>query len=299
METNFKKLFKTLSVATILSVGVFLPMVPVLIKQFLISSKGTWVQQPLNSEYLNQLWWFLNSKFAFNITLIILLVGIIYNLFIKSSNKISREIAILFLWWFVPFTFMFWISKKEPIFIDRYILFNTVGLYLFIAVAINIIYNRIQLYILSLVLLIVLYSQLQINSKDFYYREVQNMVRNVKGKMNNKSIVLIYPYCADLGFMYYFNNNIFEDFDNYDSLLYKNNIFHVWNFGEAKEKLEKSKSMRIIYVQDGQLGDNKIFNYLDSAYIRIDSTFYPQCFNVCVFESMVKDSVILKSVIQN
>lgn len=129
-----------------------------------------------------------------------------------------------------------------------------------------------------------MFTQLQINSKDFYYREVKNAVNNVKSNTNSKSIVLIYPYWADLGFIYYYNRDIYQDIQGYDSLLLKNNIIHVWNIQGAIENIEKYKSNRIIYFQDGQLGDNTIYNYLDSIYNRLDSSFYPQCFNIGIFD---------------
>ena len=279
-----KKLFRTLLVATILTCIIFLPLVPVFIKHFLISSKGTWVPAPSNSDYLNQLWWFLNTKFAFNIIVLILAGGIVRILLIKNPIKISRELITVFVWWLVPFTIMFLVSPKMPMFIDRYILFNSIGLYLFIAAALHSLYNKTQVFILSVLIMLLMFTQLQINSKAFYYREAQNMVNKVRSQLNNNSIILIYPYWADLGFMYYFNRNIYEDFNNYDSLLLKNNIFHVWNLNEAKKTLEKYQNRRIIYIQDGQSGDNKIFNYLDSIYVQTDRTFYPQCFNVSVFE---------------
>jgi mannosyltransferase len=288
-----KKLFRTLLVATVLTGIIFLPLAPVFIKHFLISGKGTWVQPPAGSDYLNQLWWFLNTKLAFNIIVLILIGGIVHILLTKSPIKISCELITVFVWWFVPFTIMFLVSAKMPMFIDRYILFNSIGLYLFIAVALHFLYNKMQVYVLSILIMIVMFTQLQINSKVFYYREVQNMANNVRSHLNNNSIILIYPYWADLGFMYYFNRDIYKDFNNYDSLLLKTNIFHVWNLNEVKETLEKNKNRRIIYIQDGEAGDNKIYNYLDSIYIKTDSVFYPQCLNVSVFESLQAHSLSL------
>jgi len=280
-----KKLFRTLIITTILTGLFFLPMVPVLFKQFFTLSKGTWVQPPSSSEYLNQLWLFLNSKIVFEVIVIILIAGVVYLLLRKSHKKINRELIIVFFWWFVPFTFMFIVSAKVPMFINGYILFNSIGLYIFIAAAINIMYNQTLAYIISVLLLVLMFTQLQINAKDFNYREVKNAVNKVKSETTHNSIVLIYPHWADLGFMYYFNSGIFKDFNTYNSSLIKNKIFPVWNVFEAKEYIEKYKGNRIIYFQDGQPGDNTIYNYLDSTYTRLDSSFYPQHFHLGVYDS--------------
>ena len=104
----------------------------------------------------------------------------------------------------------------------------------------------------------------------------------------SKSVVLIYPYWADLGFVYYYNRDIYQDFRHYDSLLLKNNIIHVWNVQGAIENIGKYKSNRILYFQDGQLDDKAIYNFLDSTHTRIDSSFYPQCISLVVFEPKSK-----------
>jgi mannosyltransferase len=279
-----KKIFRTLFVSTLFTGILYLPMMPVLIKQFFISSKGTWFHPPSNFDYLGQFWWLLNSKLMFNFIILVLILGIIYFLILKSPKKISRELITLFLWWFIPITIMLLISAKMPIFNNKYISFNTIGLYIFIAVTINILYKKKYAYVIGGLMLILMFSQLQINSKDFYYREVKNAVNKVKSNINTNSIVLIYPYWSDLGFMYYFNRDIYHDFKDYDSLLLKNKIIRVWNIQDGIENIKKYKSNRIVYYQDGQIGDNTIYNYLDSTYNRTDSTFYPQCINIGIFE---------------
>lgn len=282
---NNKPIFKSLFLVIVLTGILFLPMTPIFIKQFFLSSKGTWVQPPPHSEYMNQLWLFLNSKLVFNITVIILLAGIIYAILTNGLKKINKEIIIIFLWWFIPFTIMFFVSFKVPMFINRYILFNTIALYLFIAIIINYLYTQKLTYVVGVLFIVVFLTQLQINSKDFYYREVKNLANKAKSETTDNSVILIYPYWSDLGFMYYFERDIFENYKKYDSLLLSRNIHHVWNIEGAKEKIKMFQNKRIIYVQDGQLGDYKIYDYLDSAFLKTDSLFYPQCFHIAVFEA--------------
>jgi len=84
--------------------------------------------------------------------------------------------------------------------------------------------------------------------------------------------------------MYYYDRDIFKNYIEYDSLLSVKNIYPVSNFENAKEKIKMFQNKRIIYVQDGQLGDYNIYEYLDSTYMKIDSLYYPQCFHIAIFE---------------
>ncbi len=277
------KILKIIFFSTLITSILYIPLAAVFVKQLLSSSAGTWLQPPASSEYLNQIYWFLNSKSNFKIISIVLFLGIVYYILKHKPHSIKKDYIIMFLWWFVPYTIMFLVSFEIPMFLNRYILFNTIGLYLFIAIVVSYTYKGVLLYISSVLIVLFFYLNLQINSKEFYYREVKNLVSKVNDSKTDNSIILIYPYWADLGFMYYYNRDIFKDFKNYDSLLYKNEILHVWNFESAKEYIDSFSNKDVLYIQDGQLGDNKIYNYLDSLYVRKDSAFYPQCFQFGFF----------------
>ncbi len=285
-----RKLFKMLLLSIIITGVSFSPMAIIFIKQFFISSHGTWVQPPSNSEYLSQLYWFLNAKRVFIFILISILAGSIFMIGTKNYKKISNELLILFLWWFIPYTIMFLISSKIPMFINRYILFNSIGLYLFIAAIITFLYKKTYLYIISTIILVLMLLNIQINSKEFFYREVKNSADFVKRNANSNSIVIIYPHWAAWGFVYYYNNEIFKNAYDFDSVLKKNNIFPVWNIDYAKDYISKNQDKRILYYQDGSTDYKAIVNYLDSTYRRVDSAFYPQCFNVFIYDPLSKDT---------
>ena len=98
----------------------------------------------------------MNSRLGLNVVLIILGVGIIIALITKIRNDKWKELLLVLLWWIVPYSIMFFISSKIPMFIDRYILFNTIGFYLFIGAAIYFLYNKTKL-LLPLVVILVLW----------------------------------------------------------------------------------------------------------------------------------------------
>ena len=278
-----KKAIKSMLLVLLLTGVLFLPMLPILIKQFLHSSQGTWVQVPSNSEYYNQLCYFFNSKQVLIFCALSILFTISHLVYSKKLNLIEKKLFVILFWWFIPYTIMFAISFKIPMFLNRYILFNTIGLYLFVAIIVNLLPLKKISYIIGITIITLFYSELQINSKDFYYREVKNLAENAKRKSNTNSVVLIYPHWADLGFMYYYDRNVFKNYEKYDSLLALKNVHHVWNSYEATDKLKTFNNKRILYVQDGQLDDLSIFNLLDSTNKLKDSVFYPQCFQLSVF----------------
>jgi len=288
MYIDNKKLFKTLFVALICTGLVFLPMALIAIqKLFTFSVKNTgWVFSKTTSyDYLNRLYYFFNNKYVFFIILLMLIGGIVRFYFIKTPKKnISRELIILFLWWFVPFTIMFLLPEKISIFSERYVMFNSIGLYIFTAAAINFLYSQKQAYFLGALLLIVMFSQLDVNSRHSNFAKVQKSINNVKSIVDDNTIILIQGYWFSPQLMYYYDQEIFKNITNYDSLLLKNDIFIVDSVSNVIEKIDKKE--RIIYT--GIWRDKNVIGYLDSHYERTDSIFYEDCFYISVFESVKK-----------
>lgn len=270
----------------------FIPMAIVFAKQFLKSKQGTWVSVPKSYEYFYELKQLVNS---FWVLVVLCSLGIVgFYLLIKNrpGKKEIKELAIVFLWWFVPYSLMFVVSYKIPMFINRYILFNSIGLYIFIAFFVGLSFERKKYWTLlvTLAIMISMLITLQINPRDEYYREVKNAISHAENLTDSNTIIIIHPHWASLGFTYYFDRSVFEDVKNYENRLNSSHIYPVWNLDFAKEAIQNNPDCRIVYYQDGSTftdGNNTIFKYLDSVYTRVDSVFYPQCFNVSAF---IKDA---------
>ena len=276
--------FRRVFIAIIATALLFTPMAVVFIKQFFKSSQGTWVQPPSRFEYVHQLYWFFNAKKILFFLLLAIVVGLAYTIYTKRKVPAWRQFVVVFLWWFIPYTIMFLVSFKVPMFINRYILFNTIGLYLLAAILINSLFTERVAIIVGCALLGMLFLKLQINSKDFYYREVKNSVLAVKQHKTDSTKVLLYPYWTDLGFMYYYDRSIFEDYANFDSLLEAKGFVRYWDSNHFKHDKNKPGDSRVIYVHNGDLNDTAVYRYLDSTMVKTDSVFFPQCFIVAVFE---------------
>lgn len=280
------KTYRSLVTSTIVTGLLFLPLAPVLVNQFLVSGKGTWVQPPSKSEYLSQLYWFANSKAVFWLVAAITAAGIAYRIWNKQIMRFSKESFIVFAWWFIPFTVMFAVSFKVPMFINRYILFTSVGFYLVVAMVVcELVGHRSKYLAISAVALLFL-SHLQINARDFYWREVGQVAQKAREAKTGNSMVIVYPHWADLGFAYYYNSAAFTTVARYDSLMKADHVFPVWNADEAAALLAQFPDKRVVYVQDGQLGDYAIYGHLKASMCKVDSVFYPECFHVVVFDPL-------------
>lgn len=284
-----KNIYRNILISFGVTVIAYLPFFLILFRQFLKSSQGTWVEPPKSGEeYFYQLQHFFNHSEVFNAVLWVLASGVVYMTFMKSWKSINKDLLILFLWWFVPFTMMFFVSFEIPVFISRYLIFISVGLYLFVAVAVTQIFNhnKYLVPVAVIILLAMMANRIRILPDDFSYREVSNSTLFVKQNQQTSDVVILYPYYDELGFSYYYDRSIFEDTKNFQLKLNQKQVFPVWGLEMARSIINKRNSGRIIYYLNGPLPgeDDGIFQYLSEQYRMVDSIFYPQTFTIAIFE---------------
>jgi uncharacterized membrane protein len=287
---NLKLLFRFMIPPFATFLG-FTPMIPVLIKQFAKSNRGTWLNPPRPFDYLNQLYFFLNHKVVFWMMVTVICVGVLFTLIMVFRNKwkgFNINVLVLFLWWFVPYSIMFFASSKVPMFNSRYILFTSIGFYLFIGAFINFLFQKNRYFepLIGLIVLIFMFVYLSILPNHFGYREVSKSVDFVKSAENDSSIILIFPVWSDFQFNYYYNQEIFKDHQNYYDVMKKNDLYRVWGLSHVRKVIAVNPNKRIIYIQDGAIKDQKIsiFRFLDSAYLKRDSMHFPQTIHVGIYD---------------
>ena len=284
-----KRVVKSLLIAQGVSFLAYLPFFFILIRQFLKSSQGTWIEPPgSGTDYFYQLNLLLNHKEVFNGLAWIFAAGVGFMIYKKSWRTLPKELLILFVWWFVPFTIMFLVSFKIPVFITRYLLFNAIGMYLFVAAAIVCLFNRhkILVPVAGLVVIALTVNRMRILPDYFANREVENAVRFVQTHQHPENTVFIYPYWDNVGFAYYFDRSIFQDAAHFDRRLARQQIYPVWGWGKVKSIVEETSPRKIVYYLNGPApgDDDGIYQYLTRHYAMADSVFYPQTLNVFVFE---------------
>ena len=269
----------------------FVPMVLVIIRQFSKSMRVNWLAPPRSIDYINELYFFFNSKKVLYVAIAIVLISALYWLFfwVKSrKTKIDKRVIVLLIWWFVPYSLMFFISSKIPMFYSRYILFNTIGLYLFIAAVSAVVFQKRRIFemIAGIILVFMMFRHMQVLPKSYSYREVKNAVTYAEQFENNNSIVLIWPVWCDFEFNYYHRPDIFKNHQNYYDEMLKNDLYRVWGLDHVKSVVKKHPDKRVILFQDGFIrkAGEQITPYLDSAYTKVDSSFFEQTIAVVVYD---------------
>ncbi|MBK9358326.1 MAG: glycosyltransferase family 39 protein [Bacteroidales bacterium] len=288
------KMFFRLMIPPLATLAGFLPMIPLVIRQFGISSKGTWLDPPGPHEFTDQLYHFLNHREVYRVLIYILAAGFLFSLFMlfrKKKKKPDPGILVLLLWWIVPYTIMFYVSSRIPVFNSRYVLFNTIGLFLTIGAFTDYLYqgNRYLKPLAALILLSFMFIHLKILPVNFGHREWKNSVEFVKKHENESSIIILFPKWSDYMFSYHYDRRIFEDHSNFNEMLAKKRIFSVWGIQHVRSIMAANPGKRIIYLQDGEAnpGEN-VFGLLDSVYQQTESQLYPEMLNIRVYEPRPK-----------
>ena len=274
----------------------FAPMLPVMIRQFFFKAdRGTWLTPPAHNAYIHELYYFFNHKNVFMVILAVLALGLIFTLVMIIRRRwkgFDKNVIVLLQWWIVPYTVMFIVSYKMPMFNNKYLLFNSIGLYLFIGAAISLLYqkNRYLEPAMGLAILISMVVYMRVLPKDLAHREVKNSVEYVKNAENDKSIVILYPAWSDFQFSYYYNRDFFKDYINYYEILKKNGIYRVWGLPNTRSVIAGNPDKRIILIQDGAYHerDSSIFGYLNTRYEKLDSAHFPMTINVAVYDPKPK-----------
>ena len=184
-------------------------------------------------------------------------------------------------------------------FTNRYILFNSIGFYLFIGGIIFILYRKLKFALPIICCILLSISYLKLYTGNYAIREIKQSSDFMKTKLDKNSMVFIYPQWANLGLNYYFVPDIFKDVDHYYNRLTKNKIFPLWGLDEAKRNIKNTVHSKIIYYQNNATTidpNNLVFNFSDSTYVRKDSISFAGGLIVSIFEKPIEvdsDSISL------
>ena len=191
-----------------------------------------WVAVPTLADLKNTFGEFLNGNDLLYFYLILLSGTLIYLLAskqIKFKEKAEKtKMVYLFFVGILPGIICFLVSQVSPFFIKRYFLFSLPFLFLFIGFVISMIPQKTIKY--SVITLIsaacfIAYFRIDLKTpKEMDYREAMVLVKKLK---TESTVVLVEN--RDLGalFAYYYDKDIFSDFNGLTSRLKENNIYPV------------------------------------------------------------------------
>jgi len=215
----------------IISLILFSPELILLIERVSdFSTNGTWVAKPHVSELYGNIVRFFNAKYSILLIGMVVLVIMLYNrkLIIKDRFRglFSQKNTFIFLIFGLSYFGMYLFSiLKQPIFIDRYILFTTPFLFISFLILVKYVLfeQKNQLVLVFLVLPMIIFCK-YVPDTDRNPDEIAKFVKNFKTK--DKQILICPPF-YDLTFKYHFQKEVFMNYKNQDSVSNIHSIYSI------------------------------------------------------------------------
>ncbi|MBI9033678.1 MAG: hypothetical protein JEZ03_04310 [Bacteroidales bacterium] len=277
------KYWKPLLISTAVIGLFYLPNIMVLISRFLESSdKGTWVAAPNGfASIYSMLRQFTNAPVLTIIALVILLSASIKYLIVERFRKIESANTVVVTWFLFPFLFMFFISYWIPMFLDRYLMFVSIGFYLVLALAANyLIKAKYYSYIFPFIVVVmfIVTSKPNITNK----RNAREAVEKVSELKDSSTMVLVCPDHFVTNYAYYHDVEIFKNTKTMNEQLAEQNIYAIKNIKEV----DYSRTDHILYLDAAanfSYPNNNIFNRLNQKYIMENKFHFYEVFDVYEF----------------
>lgn len=287
-----KKVLITFTAASVIGLILFLPHVFILIQRFSESAqKGTWLKIPSGLESLyNMIWTFTNAPVV-AITSIVILVACLIKFLISSKKHVQNPFVKYALWWFLfPFFFMFFVSYKVPMFLDRYLIFITPAFYVLLAVGLSYLFDRKKMYYVASFILVGTFlfsSTLNPDKK----RRVKETVEYIKANKTAHTIVLVCSPEFMTNFTYYYNLRCFQsinqtsEYGMIDEQLKNENIYFIHRM-DSNLKNTINTFDKIIFLDAAanfSSPDNHIKDDLMNSYKLVQEQFYFEVFHIYTF----------------
>jgi hypothetical protein len=246
-----KKMIKFYLLSLILTGLCFLPGLFILIERFLLANQAaSWVPEPHLTELYGNIIRFCNGTLTF----VVFVVAILGLAFFKFRSEVKEffselnqpQLKFILPTFLVPYVGMYIYSIiLSPIFLDRYLLYTTIPLFIFIAYLFSKVVTEKSEWII-----VVLMSILMAGGVGFIpdnNRVPDQVASFVRKEIRADGKVLIVPPYYDLTFIYHFDRRLFssESMLNRDSSI--QNIQAIYNFDDVKDASEHSQ---LILVDD-------------------------------------------------
>lgn len=232
----------------------------------------SWVQKVTDIEPLyNNIWSFSNKPLNATTSLIILAIFIVLALIKKRI--ISKEGLVILCWFGSIYFLMFFVSFKVPMFLGRYLMPAGVAFPLFMAYIINVV-TQIR-HLKYIYVLLPLFFVVTVDFNPEPNIRTDKMVELVKTqRANGGTLTLVQPHWTMFSFSYYYDRNIFKQYDekdayaNIDAELNKQNIYGV-NVTSDSVFTTINKYKKIVFIDTDHgtvFPGNHIQNLLGSKY---------------------------------
>ncbi|MFT4543652.1 MAG: mannosyltransferase [Bacteroidia bacterium] len=300
-KTHWKFLFGSLALTGVL----FAPYLLVFIGRLgEVSSAGTWVTPP----GLGELYGSINLMLNHRLTTLTVITSVVLGLALSRKTSLlerakellkQRKMLALFVWFILPYSLMFLCSTFfVPMFIDRYILYTSIPLFLCVAVVVNEAWSKSQWPLVG-VFLIGCGSIATTNLNPSNNRKVGEAVEFVKNSQTESAVIYLCPDHYDLAFTFHYNRAWFSEMankkgDSFQALskrLNTNGIFPI----RDKNELRINDINRIIYLDADSkfvLPDNHILETLQEELTLRETEHFEQIFDVYVFDRVLEEKEV-------
>lgn len=257
------------------------------------ATHGTWLKAPAGIESLyNMIWSFSNAPLAAVLCLSLFAMSLL-KFFAFTRRKISNPfVAYLIIWFAVPFFFMFFLSYKIPMFLDRYLIFITPAFYLLVAISLCFLFPARKAYLTGAIILVGVFM-FSVSLNPSKKRAVREVVDLIQQRNDPETLVLICAPEFMTTFAYYYNINYFKQLDGNSEygrltgLLQKDHIYFINGIDPLiTERIGHYK--KFIYLDAGadfSIPGNHIKEDLVSAYPLQEEQFHPELFHTYFFHT--------------
>jgi hypothetical protein len=282
-----RQLWKPLLLSFLAVLLAYIPNFLILVQRFLISSGGTWLRRPEWSELYGNINRFLNSRIVTATLLASAVAGFLIALFRKKLRTTllqfwkDHSFVLCLLAFLLPYTGMFLISLRMPVFLDRYLLFTTPALYLSLAAFLNKFPapEKIKT-VITLIPLFVMACYLNIAPGN--NRQVHRLSETIKKDQRKGKVILISPEYALLEFAYHYDRKAFANTDSTAEILKADDIYAIRHLQSIPEPVLESCT-EITYIDCGSafaFGADTVGMELKQRYKMISHDFIPGIYTI-------------------
>lgn len=230
-----RKIWGKLVLSFLFSAVLFYPGLVVLITRFQEGAASSWVPEAQYSELYGNIIRFFNNTISFLVISGILLVSLMLKTGMKLrtlfTGLLGARQTFFLLCFLVPYLGMFIYSRLiSPIFLDRYLLFTSIPLYLYFGVLAMHCIDLRHKFVLVPALIVILAS-----SVDFVpdvNRQPDLIASKVRELKTSGSAILIAPPYYDLTFLYHYNRTYFSNYSNKGTYNGGEIIMGVYHFSD-------------------------------------------------------------------
>ncbi|WP_430404989.1 glycosyltransferase family 39 protein [Fluviicola sp.] len=245
---------------------------------------GTWLTPPSGiSEFYEMLRVFSNAPVTAVFTIAALVIGLVLLIIKHKQNPNRLATRLIICWFYIPFVFMFVISFWIPMFLDRYLMFISIGFCIVVALSVDFIIQKPKFqYIIPSFICLLFIASVKPNKSN--KREVRETVALVKSLENDSTLVLVAPVHFSLNFIYYYDRSLFgkSDAQFVQNELNKRQLYCI----NSLEGVNYNPWKRIVLVDAASnfsAPNNNILNTLNAEYNQTNKQHIEEIFDVYEF----------------